>query len=199
MYRYRGSSRPKLLSRLNKTFEQTNSLFTVPAKIDIRQCPISRLTTVIKMDDQLFKISIEFHTLDEEERFLSFTFMHLPKGSRMLVKPTLMPHIMKLTDQKDFIHAACITKAQTTMGRPLNKLFKNYYVIFFTNKESGEKRGIMVSFNEDGEGQVNGAWPTSFRDSIITNPGILKDAILALTTHPELYENLNVITEVIEA
>jgi len=142
------------------------------------------------MDDSLFKIVVG---TDIEADTLTFNFLTLPKGARMVINPKFLNQLIALTKSNpEYSYNQAIKIAQTGQGKPLAKLFLNFYVLFFTKKEE-KKRGILISFDEQKRGLVNAVWPISFRDAAITNPKELMDVIHDLSVHPDQYENVNLL------
>lgn len=145
--------------------------------------------------EQLYKIALEVE-LPESDNILPFTFIALPKGSRMLIKDTYLKQILNLCDKNDqYFTITNIKDALTSQGEPLSNLFKNYYILLYTEKETGNKRGTLISYTEDNKWLVGAAWPMSFRDTAIVNPTELKKDVENLILHPERFENVNIITE----
>jgi hypothetical protein len=144
------------------------------------------------MDDQLFKIVVG---TDVEADTLTFNFLTLPQGARMVINPKFLNQLIALTKgtNPEYSYTQAIKIAQTGQGKPLAKMFLNFYVLFFTNKNTEKKRGILISFDEQQRGLVNAVWPISFRDQAITNPKDLMDVIHDLSVHPESYENVNLL------
>ncbi len=149
------------------------------------------------MDDQLYKIHLAFETAEPEGNELTFNLLPLPKGARMVINPKFVQQLIQLTSKNpEYRHVQSIKAAQTNQGTPLAKIFNNYYVVFFTKKEGGKKRGILISFEKDKGGLVNAVWPLSFRDEVITTPKLLMDVIHDLSVHPDQYENVNLLLPV---
>jgi hypothetical protein len=147
------------------------------------------------MDDQVYKVRIEFDTAEPGGDELTFNLLPLPKGARMVINPRFLQQLIQLTGKNpEYRHLQSIRAAQTGQGTPLAKLFDNYYVVFFTKKEGGKKRGILISFEKDRGGLVNAVWPLSFRDEIVTTPKLLMDVIHDLSVHPDQYENVNLLS-----
>ncbi|MFX0099356.1 MAG: hypothetical protein ACFFCS_07215, partial [Candidatus Hodarchaeota archaeon] len=145
--------------------------------------------------EQLYKIALEVE-LPESDNTLSFTFIALPKGSRMLIKDTYLKQLLKICDENGhYFTISNIKDALTSHGEPLSAIFKNYYILLYTKKESGNKRGILISYSEDNKWLVGASWPMSFRDIAIVNPKDLKRDVENLILHPEKFENVNVISE----
>lgn len=153
------------------------------------------MTSVLAMDDQLFKIVVG---TDVEADTLTFNFLPLPKGARMVINPKFLNQLIALTKSNpaDYSYNQAIKVAQTGQGKPLAKLFLNFYVILFTKKDTQKKRGIFISFDEQNRGLVNAAWPISFRDAVITNPKELMDVIHDLSVHSDQYENVNLLASI---
>jgi hypothetical protein len=146
------------------------------------------------MDENLFKVNIAFDTADAGGNELTFNLLPLPKGARMVINPKFLQQLVQLTAKNpEYRHLQSIKAAQTGQGTPLAKIFTNYYVVFFTRKEGGKKRGILMSFEKDKGGLVNAVWPLSFRDDVITTPKLLMDVIHDLSVHPDQYENVNLL------
>nr|MDO8087713.1 hypothetical protein [Candidatus Sigynarchaeum springense] len=146
------------------------------------------------MDDQLYKIHLEFDTADAEGNELTFNLLPLPKGARMVINPKFLQQLLQLTEKNpEYRQLKAIKVAQTGQGKPLAKIFSTYYVLFFTKKDSGKKRGILISFDWNKGGMISAAWPISFRDEIITTPKLLMDVIHDLGVHPDQYQNVNLL------
>ncbi len=144
--------------------------------------------------DEVYKIHLSFETSEPEGNELTFNLLPLPKGARMVINPKFLQQLIQLTGKNpEYRHVQSIKVAQTGQGTPLAKLFNTYYVVFFTKKEGGKKRGILISTEKDKGGLVNAAWPLSFRDEIITTPKLLMDVIHDLSVHPDQYENVNLL------
>jgi len=144
------------------------------------------------LDDQLYKIVVG---TDVEADMLTFNFLPLPKGARMVINPKFLSQLISLTESnpEEYSYNQAIKIAQTGQGKPLAKLFLNFYVLFFTKRDTEKKRGILISFDEQKRGLVNAVWPISFRDAAITNPKDLMDVIHDLSVHPDQYENVNLL------
>nr|MDO8108888.1 hypothetical protein [Candidatus Sigynarchaeota archaeon] len=149
------------------------------------------------MDDQLFKIGIAFEGNEPGNDALTFNFLVLPKGGRMVINPKFLSQLLILARENknpEYTYTQSIKVAQTGQGTPLARFYMNFYVLFFTKKDNGKKRGIFISFDKDKQGLVSAVWPISFRDDAITSPKLLMDVIHDLSVHPEQYENVNLIT-----
>ncbi|NMC07625.1 MAG: hypothetical protein GYA24_20595 [Candidatus Lokiarchaeota archaeon] len=147
------------------------------------------------MDDQLYKIQLSFETTEGAGGELAFNLVPLPKGARMVINPKFLQQLIQLCSKDpQYRHMQAIKTALTGQGTPLAKLFSNYYVVFFTRKDGGKKRGILISFEKDKGGMVNAVWPLSFRDEVITTPKLLMDVIHDLGVHPDQYENVNLLS-----
>jgi hypothetical protein len=142
-------------------------------------------------DEQLFKISVGFE-IDAEP--LTFNFITLPKGSRMNVNPTFLPHVVKLADaHEDIVYSQAIRGGVTGHGTAMTDLFASYYVLFFTSVESSKKQGVLITVDENRQAMVSGAWPTSFRDKIIQDPKSLIDIMHELAVRPEQFEQVTLL------
>lgn len=147
------------------------------------------------MDDQLYKIHLAFETAEPAGNELTFNLLPLPKGARMVINPKFLQQLLQLTAKNpEYRHVQSIKAALTGQGTPLAKIFNTYYVVFFSKKEGGKKRGILISFEKDKGGMVNAVWPISFRDEVITTPKLLMDVIHDLSVHPDQYENVNLLS-----
>ncbi|MBN2153714.1 MAG: hypothetical protein JW839_19815 [Candidatus Lokiarchaeota archaeon] len=147
------------------------------------------------MDDQLYKIRLVFDTSDPEGNELTFNLLPLPRGARMVINPKFLQQLVQLAENNpEYRQVQAIKVAQTGQGTPLAKVFSTYYVVFFTRKGDGKKRGILISFEKEKGGMVNAVWPISFRDEVITAPKLLMDVIHDLSVQPDQYENVNLLS-----
>ncbi|MHA1684170.1 MAG: hypothetical protein ACTSUE_24750, partial [Promethearchaeota archaeon] len=128
----------------------------------------------------LFKIRLDL------EQEMEFSFIELPKGSRVTVKHSFLTKLLELIDDNEqYFTTAIVKEARDSQGHDLEKIFKNFYVLFYTVHETRIKRGILIAYDNDNKGLVTGAWPTSFRDTCITNPKELASNITNIAIHPE--------------
>ncbi|MBD3188177.1 hypothetical protein GF325_15180 [Candidatus Bathyarchaeota archaeon] len=136
----------------------------------------------------LFKIRLDL------DPALEFSFVELPPGSRATLKQSFMPQVFKLIDTQDqFFSANVISSAVDSQGNSLDTKHANYHALLYTLKATGNKRGILIAHDGEGNAMIVAAWPTSFRDTCITDPKVLTGDLINLAVHPGRFMNVNLL------